>query len=182
MKIEYKVVIFPEDSALVELKKRTLDYSKQLKLLEPSLNDPCITMKTSFMFESGDVKKLEDAVGEVADQFYKFPVEIKKIDSYLKREFHYKIEPSKELKKMHIELISNIGSKCLVAPAAVEGKIFNFTIPLIYGDLHTDDYDKAALILESYYPDLKFQVDNLSLLRKEGKFWRIQKQFFLTIK
>jgi 2'-5' RNA ligase len=182
MKFTYKVALFPEHEALIELKKRICDYAKQLQILHPTLNDPHITIKVDFEYEGDKIKEVEESLRKLSNDWYKFNVKIKKIDTYPKREFHYAISFSKELKKMHMDIISTLGKDCLVEPREIEGSHFNFVIPIIFGDLHKDDYDKAAKLLEDYYPDLEFEIDNITLLRKEGLFWKEQKRFPLLYK
>lgn len=180
MKNEYKVVIYPEEDVLVEMKKRIYDYCKQLKILEPTLNDPFLTIKENFHFDPTDLDKVKTVLDNIAKDTKRFDITISKIDSFPKREFFYKIDQSDSLRKLHINLINSLAKDCYIEPLEIEGKYFSLRIPLLFGDFRKDDYDKAALLLQDYHPDMQFEVNNICLIRKEGKFWKIEHSSKLT--
>ncbi|MFP4111851.1 MAG: 2'-5' RNA ligase family protein [Candidatus Woesearchaeota archaeon] len=177
----YRISCFPDDNASIEIKRQILSFSKHANCVTPTLNEPCVVVKTDFEIDSAQITQIENIIGELAKNISRFNLNVKKIDSYPKREFHYLIESSKELNNIHKTIISSLLKKMRIHPSAVEGSYFNFTIPMLYGDLDPEDYDKMVLELESFYPAISFELDNICIQKKMGKIWKLHKRFDLSL-
>ena len=169
--MEYKILALPEQRSMIAIKKRILQFCEELKIIKPTMNDPGILVKEIFEFDTDKEKELEKTIMGLARATKKFDINVKTIDTYPEWEYHYKIEPSKILKDLHFQLLDVLANKFYIEPKEVEGEYFNFTIPLIFGDLHPGDFEKASKILESYNPNMEIELDRISIFKKQIMVW-----------
>lgn len=136
---------------------------------------PHITLFPPFKLESQEVQTLQDALINFSNSQAPFPLFLKNFNTFAPRVIYIDVERAKELINLQKALINYMDTEMELKHRSRHG--FNPHMTVAFRDLERTIYDDAWAYFSQQTFERFFTVDQLVLLRHNGKVWEIFKNY-----
>jgi len=174
--MKYSIFCLLKGKAKIYHQKLVKEYAKkfnELYLIQFPLPSH-ITLKYPFEASESMIKHLEEKLKEFCKTHKKSSILLSKISNFDKKVVIIKATFSKEAIKDYKELMQTLEKSGIKLKKFDKEKKFHATI--VYGN-SKESFEKIWKSASKLKPNLKIYLDNITLMKKSGKFWKVYKTF-----
>ena len=174
--MNYRIVYILSGNAKKHAERLIKDVSKKFKVpfVYSRKQPPHITLK--YRFETKNVKEVENVLDEVCKSSSPFTFEIGGIGNFDKEVLFLKVKPSKEMVKIHTELVRGLKKLDFDWDEFDKHLSKNFHVCIAMQDIE-DKFNEIKRYLKKSNKKFKIKFNKISLIKKPKTKWIIQKEF-----
>ena len=173
----YFIAIIPPEpiyNDVMELKYHLAEnYESKAALRSP----PHITLHMPFKWRQDKEERVEEVLKDLVSDQPLIDLELTGFGAFKPRTIFIQVEKNEPLSELHIALKKSMKRKLNIFNADYQDRPFHPHMTVAFRDLKKTQFTKAWEKLKSEPFEASFTVGDISLLKHNGKFWKVHQSF-----
>ena len=169
----YFYALIPPEDIQADVTKVKLDFKKRFESVHSLKSPPHITLIPPFRYKLASEGKLIKALDDFASIEVAFKQKLHDFGFFPPRVIFINVDKSEDLKRLFHKFKKYMDAKLNISSLTRGGIRFTPHMTVAHRDLTKENFNKAKPQYENKHISFEFEVNEINLLRHDGKRWGI---------